>query len=234
MRRARRGMTIIEVMISIAIVVVIASMGFSTVMSAVEMNEALALGDVTSRSARVTLSRLRRELQVAYLTPNRQAQNTYITVFNGEDSNPDRLWFQSLSHQRLYKNTRESDQTELTYWVDRAPREMDPGEVLFHRESERIDQYPDEGGRIHPLAYHVKSFDLRYLDGRTNEWTDEWDTRSGDTPYMLPRAVQIGLVLLSPDPDDPERSVDVPFMTTVILENADPLRPQLGGGEVTQ
>jgi hypothetical protein len=80
-----------------------------------------------------------------------------------------------------------------------------------------VDEKPDEDGQVYPLAYNVRSFNLRYLDPQSNEWSDEWDTRSSETPYRLPRAVEIGLVLVAPDPDDERRSIDVPFMTTVLL-----------------
>ena len=35
---------------------------------------------------------------------------------------------------------------------------------------------------------------------------------------MLPRAVTIGLVLIGTDPEDEERTIDLPFLTTVVLE----------------
>lgn len=236
MRRTRRGMTLMEVMLAMSILVVMSMIGWSSLEGAIELNDALSLRDETQRTARVAMSRMRRELQLAYLSPNRTNNNpnpTFQTVFVGEDGDPDRLWFASLSHQRLYRNARESDQGEISLWVERADRDQGPGDVLYHRETGRIDELPDEGGRIWPLAYHVETFNLRYLDGRTNEWTDSWDSRSADHPYILPRAVQIGLVLLAPDPDDEDRSVEVPFLTTVLLDYADPLTP-FGGNPLNQ
>ena len=71
-----------------------------------------------------------------------------------------------------------------------------------------------------PLAYNVRSFEVKYLSQVDNEWKDEWDTRAADTPYFLPRAVQIGLVLIASSTDDPDETEDVPFLTTVELEYA--------------
>jgi general secretion pathway protein J len=249
MRRARRGLTLMEVMIAIGIVLMITTIGWSAVEDAVELNDVLQMNDATTRQARVSLSRLRRELQLAYLTPNRPGsvdpsnvqsgaidpstpvvlgEPTYQTVFVGENQDPDRIWFASLAHQRLYHNSRECDQTEVTVWGDRAKREQGVGNVLYHRESQRIDGEPDEDGRIWPLAYNIRSFDLRYLDGQTFEWFDTWDTRSADTPYRLPRAVQVGIVFLAPDPDDPKDTIDAPFLTTIPLQYADPVTPKFG------
>jgi type II secretory pathway pseudopilin PulG len=251
-------MTLMEVMIALGIVVVIATIGWASVRDAIALNDALAINDDTTRSARVSMDRLRRELQLAYLTPHRvgdpwglgagnpndplaqafgaaaqqpvvTGEPTYQTLFVGQNDDPDTLWFATLAHQRLYKNSRECDQAEITVWAERARREQGVGHVLFHRESQRIDGKPDEDGRIWPLAYNVRSFNLRYLDNQTFEWFDEWDTRTADTPYRLPRAVQIGLVLLAPDPDDEDRTIEMPFLTTVPLQYAEPVIPKFGG-----
>ena len=160
---------------------------------------------------------------MAYLTPNTMALERYQTVFVGEDHNPDTLYMATLAHQRLYINSRECDQTEVTVWTEDGPSERGDGQVLYHREAPRIDEEPDEQGRVYPMAYNVEEFNLRYLNGTTNEWADDWDSRGADTPYVLPRSVEIGLVLLGPDPADPDRTVEVPFLTSVILQYANPL-----------
>lgn len=246
-------MTMVEVMIAIAIVTFVGVMGWESIETAIALNDVLELHDGTNRQARVSLGRLRRELQLAYLTPNRPGgavangqqaaaaaagtaaaapvvvgEPRYLTVFVAENSDPDRLWFSTLGHQRIYHNARECDQAEVTVWAERAEREQGKGYVLYHRESQRIDGKPDEDGRIWPLAYNVKSLDLRYLDGTQNEWVDAWDTRSADTPYRLPRAVQIAMVLLAPDPEDEEDVVEIPFFTTIPLQYADPVTPKVG------
>ncbi len=225
-RRLRRGMTLFEVMISIGILMILAGVGWSSLEDAIEMGDVLSKGDITTRSARVAFDRMRRELQLAFLTQHKDNLEVYQTVFVGTDGDPDKAWFSTLAHKRLYKNTRECDQAEVSLWVDDAPRDMGPGDILYHRESARIDGLPDEDGRIWPLAYHVETFNLRYLNSATFEWVDDWDSRSADTPYQLPRAVQIGMVLKSEDPDDPKQSIDVPYVTTVELFYADPIAPK--------
>jgi general secretion pathway protein J len=221
MRMRRRGITLVEVMLAIFVLVVMSVMVFETLSNAIEMNTLLEQRDETTRAARVAMSKLKREIQLAYLTPNRNAVNTYRTIFVGLDDTPDTLFMSSLAHQRLYMNSRECDQAEVTIWVEDAPEEFSRGDVIYHRESPRIDEEPDEDGPVLPLAYNVRTFNLRYLDPQLNEWRDEWDSRGVDTPYRLPRAVEIGLVLIGPDPADPDRTVDVPFLTTVLLHYAD-------------
>lgn len=233
-------MTLIEVMVALMVITVMSVVVFQTLANTAEMDELLSDRDETTRAARVALGRIQRELQLAWLTPNRDAALTYQTVFVGEDDSPDTLIFASLSHERLYLNTRESDQTEITIWTEQETGKGKRGFTLYHREAPRIDDKPDEDGVIQPLAKNVRSFDVRYLDSQTNEWVEEWDTRGVDTPYRLPRAVELSLVLIGRDPEDRERSIDVPFLARVrtefspVLFNpsnpASLLAQQFGGG----
>lgn len=217
-RRSRRGMTLLEVAIAIAIVVVMAATVAESLRSSIEFNELLSQRDAVTRQARVALSKIRRDLQLAFLTPHQTVAERYLTVFVGLDQEPDTLFFSTLAHQRIYRDSRECDQAEVTIWAESAPSAEGGGYVLYHRESQRIDEEPDEGGVVNPLAYNVRSFGVRYFDAQKQEWVHEWDTRGADTPYRLPRAVEVALVLFAPDPEDDRDTIDIPFVTTVQLE----------------
>lgn len=224
-------MSLLEVMAALAIIVTMMYMALTSIDNALELRNLLEQRDDTTRAARVAMGTLKRELQLAFLTPHQDAAERYRTLLVGMDDDPDRLYFSSLAHQRLYRDSRESDQTEITVWAE--PSRSSRGYVLYHREAPRIDEEPDEGGIVLPLAHDVRSFELRYLDAQRDEWVEEWDTRGTDTPYRLPRAIQIGLVLIGTDPEDPDRTVDLPFLTTVMLEYAEPYNTapgQQGGG----
>lgn len=231
-RRSRRGMSMLEVMIVIAVLIVISALTFSAISGSIEMGKLLGSRDDTTQGARVAMEKLRRELQLAYLTSQVQAVNSYRTVFVGIDEDPDKLYFATLAHQRLYRDSRECDQTEITIWTEPEP-DGKPGYVLYHREAPRVDEEPDEDGTIFPLAHNVRTFNVRYLDGQTGEWVDEWDSRGTDTPNRLPRAIEIGLVLIGTDPDDPDRTVDLPHITTVLLERGGHLQSGVYSGETT-
>ena len=90
----------------------------------------------------------------------------------------------------------------------------------MHREAPRIDHEPDKGGVIYPLAYGVTQFTTRWLNHKTCEWQDEWDSTDSETSEQLPRAAQIMLAVLGPDPEDPdnEELVERVYVTTVILQ----------------
>ena len=181
----------------------------------------------------MALDRLRRDLRLAYLTSSTSAVNTYRTQFIGKNDDPDQLWFTTLAHHRMYRDSRECDQTEVTYWTENDPT-MDGAKVLMRREAQRIDQEPEKGGLISPLAYHLKAVNFRYINPKTNEWLEDWDTTGVDTPNALPRAVQIALVFFVADPEDPEKIVERPYATTVILHYADKLTTEVSSSEAAE
>jgi type II secretion system protein J len=228
--RAREGFTLLEVIVAISILALVATLTFASLSNALTTRDVLEQEDKANQAARIALQRIRRDLSLAYLTKNTAAVGTYRTLFAGQDDNlADRVWFASLSHQRLYKDAREGDQTEITYWTVDDPEQRD-ALVLLRREAPRIDHEPEKDGTIAPLAYGVKAFDLQYLDSQDAEWRKEWDTAGTETPNRLPRAVRVTLTLLAPDPDDEDRTVERSFVTTVLCAFAPPLQRKRGDG----
>lgn len=230
--RKLRGFTLIEVVISVGILAVIATISFLSISSAVKNQEILETDDATNQAARIAMSTLKRDLSLAWLTPNVTSVNTYRTLFVGQNGDPDRIWFATLAHHRKVRNSREGDQTEITYWLEDDP-DVSGASVLLRREAPRIDHEPEKDGVIYPLSYRVKDFNLRYMNSDTSEWVDEWDSTGADHPNTLPRAIQVSLSLLTPDPDDPEDYVTRTFATTVTLLFGKPLvrDPMAGNGD---
>lgn len=213
----RAGFTLLEVIVALGAMSVIAMLSFSALSGSLAARDALEAEEEHARAVGGALDRISRHLELAFLTSNTSAQETYRTVFVGKDENElDMIWFASLGHQRRYKDSRESDQTEITFWTEDDPH-MDGAYVLLMREGQRVDHEPDQDGVIQPLVHGVARFDLRYLDPVTGGWTDEWDSTGADQPNRLPRAVQIVLVLHAQDPQDERLTVLRPYVRTVGL-----------------
>ncbi len=218
----RRGLTLIEVVVSLAILSVIGAIAFTTLGTTMGVHEAIEKAGGSRRTARTTLGMVTQELQLAFLTKNVTAVNTYKTVFIGKDQDQeDQLWFATLGHKRRYRDSRECDQGEVTLFAEPDP-EQSEHMVLYHRAGPRVDHEPDQDGPIMPLARGVTRFDLRYLDPRTGEWKDNWDTTSTETPNLLPRAVEIVLGLATEDPNKEGDFVTSTYIRTVMLALANP------------
>ena len=213
-RNLHRGLTMIEVVISLGILVFIGAITWQTISGSLMLRDILEYEDSVSRSARVAMDQIKKELRVAFLTSNINAVNTYQTVFIGKDGgDEDQLWFNSMAHRRKYVGAREGDQSELTLWVEKGTRDTE--QVLFHRESGRVDHEPEKGGVVLPMITHVKTFNLRYLDGTINEWQEEWDSTGPDQSNRLPRAVEITLVIEKEHPKTGEEQ-SFTFLNTVV------------------
>ena len=228
-RHLHRGLTLIEVVISLGILVFIGVMTWQTISGSLMLRDILEYEDSVSRSARVAMDQIKKELRVAFLTSNITAVNTYQTVFIGKDGgDEDQLWFNSMAHRRKYVGSREGDQAEVTLWVEKGNRETE--QVLFHRESGRVDHEPEKGGVVLPMITHVKTFNLRYLDGTINEWQEEWDSTGPDQSNRLPRAVEITLIIEKEHPETGEEQ-SFTFLNTVVLETAAPIKRSLLAGD---
>lgn len=215
--RRRAGFTLVEVVVAVSILALIGTVTFITLSNSLKTRDVLEAEDRVNQSARIAMSRIRRDFSLAYLTKNTAAVNSYRTIFVGQDDNTaDVAWFAALSHQRRVRDSRESDQTEITYWTVDDP-DADRALVLLRREAPRIDQEPEKDGSIAPVAYGVRAFDLQYLDHQTAEWKKEWDTTGSETPNRLPRAVRVTLTMIAPDPDDEERTKERSFVSTIPL-----------------
>jgi general secretion pathway protein J len=119
------------------------------------------------------------------------------TTFLGKDSGfGDRVDFTSVSHTRVFRDAKESDQNEISYFLTDAPD--GEGKVLARRMQVRPDDRPEEGGRVEVLLTDVIEFDLEYLDSVNWEWVKDWDAVQGTgTTNRLPAQVKITLTVPS-------------------------------------
>ncbi len=190
MTRAR-GFTLVEVMIAIAIT---ASIGAMTIGALSQVDHAAevarAQGDRYS-AARVALTRIAREVSMAFLSDNfdRNRFRERVTLFKGQE---DEVLFTTMAHQRLYRDAKESDQAVVEYVLAADPDNAGE-EALFRREKPRLDDEPDRGGHKDLVADHVTAFRLQYWNPTRKEWSREWSTQSVDHTDELPSRVKIEL-----------------------------------------
>lgn len=219
MRRRAPGMTLIEVLMAITILSMVMSMVYGAFTQTARNKQVLEEEADQYHTVRIALERMQRELSMAFVSiqtnPSPSLQ-VVRTAFVGKDrGHRDRIDFTSFSHQRLYRDAHESDQNELSYFITRHPDFPDVN-VLARREQARIDDRPQEGGRVEIVLEDVKEFDLEYLDPTTNEWSRTWNsTQPADQPNRLPSQVKIRIVI--PDPRRPSR--DRVFGTRASIAN---------------
>jgi general secretion pathway protein J len=199
-RRIRsRGFTLLEVLISIAILAFITSLLFGAFSSLKRSKDGISRVQDRQREARLAMARITRELQSAYLSahvPLNQALAIQKTIFKGEHGSPaDRVDFTAFANQRLDRNSHVSDQCELSYYGSPNPDGSNTTDLVRRIDTE-MDLDPTKGGKIEVLASDIDLFDLQFLDAQTGQWQESWDTtQTTGQPDRLPLQVRVILVL---------------------------------------
>lgn len=215
-QRRARGLTLIEVMISLAVLsmmMVSVWTSFNGTIRALEISE-----EIQNRYSIVRngLLRIETELSMTYLSFNRPLDETrHFTLLDGRDSfESDSVTFSAFAHLRVRQDANESDQSVIQYFLEQDAE--DGGRThLYRRESRRLTgDLPEDMERFYPayvLIEDVVSFDLKYWNSVDFEWEDEWRTNAVDyQPDRLPERIKIRLGVQ--DGDDV-----VYFSTQVVL-----------------
>jgi len=198
----RRGFTLLEIMLAVAVLSLVGTMIYSG-FAQTALNKARIEQDVDhSRVIHMTLERMARELTMAFVSTHvnpsldlRVVDTAFIGKDNGKD---DRIDFTSFSHRRLYRNARESDQNEISYFVTEHPDDPDVL-VLARREQNRIDEDPRRGGKSQILVENIEEFNVEYFDPLLSDWVQTWNTEDMlAQPNRLPTQVRIRLSVKDP------------------------------------
>jgi len=197
-RSALRGLTLLEVLVSIGILALIGLLIYGAFDGMARSRKGLSSIGERYHQGRLALTRMSRELQSAFLTQHQplvESQRVRETAFIGHDRSPiDRIDFTSFSHRRIRRDSHESDQNELSYFGSRDPKSN--AVDLARRESAFIDMDPTRGGVVNVMVEDVDSFDVSYLDPVTGEWTNTWDTTQAvGQSERLPLQVKLKLTL---------------------------------------
>ena len=192
-----RGFTLVEVLIAVGITAAMAVMTIDSLSEIDHASEVARGQDERYAAARTALSRLSREVEMAFLSDNYDTKRFRdpLTLFVGRE---DELLFTTFAHVRLYRDAKESDQSIVEYRLD-----SDPGhsgeKALFRREKPRLDDEPDRGGRSDLVADRITSFRLQYWDPKRKEWAREWTTRSVEHARELPPRVRFEVEMTMAD-----------------------------------
>lgn len=218
MRRHLQGLTLIEAMLAITILGMIGASVFGAFVQTANNKERIETSLDRHRMVAATLERMQREISMAYVSIHLPVNMSLITTrpaFVGKGRGwKSRLDFASFSHQRLFRDAKESDQNEVGYFIARHPEDRDRT-VLARREQNRVDDDPEKGGKIEILLEDVSGLEFEYLDPTTNMWIKSWDTRQAvGQANRLPKQVKIRIQV--PDPARPSRQIT--FGTRSVLQ----------------
>jgi general secretion pathway protein J len=199
--RARRGFTLLEVLIAIAITGSIGAMVADSFRRASVIRDLTTEQEARFGGARVALTRIAQEVSEAYLSDHydRGKYRERPTVFVGRDRGErDTLLFTTMAHARIVPDAKQSDQAFVEYSLESDPDRPDDF-VLWRREKPHIDENADRGGSRARVLDNVRAFEVTYWDWKRQEWAREWSSTGVDHPNQLPTRVRIQLKVRMPD-----------------------------------
>lgn len=215
MQIGRQGFTLLEVLISVAILAMISVLSWQSMLSMMGSQDIADDRDEMVHALRVTFDKLFTDLSQAFLVgqAHKGVKQASQPAFIGKKEG---LEFASFAGRRYFAAGVGGDQCEIGYTLETS--EEAPGTfTILRRQAELIDDKPEEGGKAYPLLSGVKQVQFEFYDPKTKEWAPEWDSTQISKHDRLPRAVRVSLTM-----EDREKGQAV-GESTWLLEVAIPL-----------
>lgn len=202
MRRARdrqAGLTLIEVMISTAILAAMMMLAWRTVSSTNEARGTFESFEHRNHELRMALGRIVRDFEASYLSRNEDQNSTNPrTLFVARaGSKAPEIRFSTLGHRVLWADANESEQTLISYVV-RPSRDDSSKQDWIRREQRRTSNQPwlDEPAEYDVLVHDLVGAKFEYWNWKNSEWQDTWDTTQTDGQKgWLPSRVRITVTI---------------------------------------
>ena len=205
-RQAESGMTLLEILVSMTIMVSMLVIAWSTFSGGHLLKRQSDTANDRFLEIRVAMGRMVDDMSSAYISANEdQSQQERRTLFIGKDgSDVGELRFTSMAHRVLWADANESEQTLIYYYAE-SDTEDSSKTNLLRRESRRLsnDQWEQEPAEIEVLLRDIEKVGFEFYDWRDKDWREDWDSTSQDGQRgKLPSRVRITVELENSRGDD--------------------------------
>ncbi|RLB14823.1 MAG: hypothetical protein DRG82_12950 [Deltaproteobacteria bacterium] len=196
------GFTLLEVLVSMAILAVVIAAVYEAFISNVSSVKAARQGELVNQTARIILERVSEDLVCAVVEAAGKPDTVKLGLLcedSEEDGHPaDRINFTSFSHLNRPGSGPVTDLCEIGYSLEKNPDGK--GFILYRRDSAPPDGDFLNGGRKLQLARNIGSLNFRFEDSE-GEGVGAWDTLTGENRGALPSLVTVEITVL----DDEEK-----------------------------
>jgi general secretion pathway protein J len=182
-RGSERGFTLVEVLLAVSLVAMMATLVFGSLYVTTSAIEAARANSANEQIVRSTLRVMTDELSVGV---TRSDTGPWMGINGQQDGQPaDSVAFLTMGQFRGAESTKDTELVRIVYTRE--------GDRLLRFVRRNLYGLTDESVEQVELATKVKGFNVRYYDGTSNLWLDEWDGRGRPG---LPKALLIELTLL--------------------------------------
>ena len=185
-RQARQasegGFTLVEVLLAISLVAMMATLVFGSLYVTTSAIDAARANSANEQIVRSTLRVMTDELSVG-VGPT---TGPWMGINGQQDGQPaDSIAFLTMGQFRGAESTKDTELVRIVYTRE--------GDRLLRFSRRNLYGLTDESVEKVELATKVKGFNVRYYDGKSQLWLDEWDSRGKPG---IPKAILIELTLL--------------------------------------
>ncbi|MEM7008555.1 MAG: prepilin-type N-terminal cleavage/methylation domain-containing protein [Thermodesulfobacteriota bacterium] len=201
------GFTLIEVLLAVFIASLVIAVLYASFFQILKAKDKVEQELELYHESRVIFSKITKDLATAFTrgSVNSTGNDSHTDYFVGsQEGNHSTLRFSSLSRSPA-ADAKESDQTEISYFVENAKDADDPQLLaLIRRDDPTIGT--DGGGSEYPISERVVGFTLSYIGpvsfaAQNEELNYEWNSNESSS---LPNAVNVNIVLRGPNNEDVE------------------------------
>ena len=171
------GFTLIEILLAVSLVAMMAALVFGSLFVTTNAIDSARMKSANEQMVRSTLRVMTDELSVGEVRPI----GPWMGINAQQDGQPaDSVAFLTMGQFRGADTDKDSELVRIVYTRE--------GDRLLRFTRRNLYGLTDESVERVELATKVKAFNLRYYDGKSNLWLDEWDGRgrSGRRPCAPP------------------------------------------------
>jgi type II secretory pathway component PulJ len=199
-------MTLLEVMIATAVLVLMMTLAWKTISNTNEARRSTGIYGERNHELRMALGRIVADFEHAYLSKNEDVTATHPrTLLVGKSGSrvPD-IHVSTLGHRVLWADANESEQTIVSYMAHNS-KEVSGQVDLIRSERRRPSNLnpEEEPAEYDILVRDIEKMELQYWNWKNLEWQDTWDTTQADGQRgYLPTRVKITLTVKAADGHD--------------------------------
>jgi type II secretion system protein J len=218
MRKREAGLTLLEVMIAVAVLVIMMTLAWRTIGNTSDTKKKFEKYEQRNHELRMAMSRIVADFEHAYLSRNEDPNATHprtMLIAKSSSKLPE-IKFSTLAHRVLWADANESEQTIISY-VSRSNPDKPNQTDWIRREMRRPSNDPpdDLPAELDVIVHDIVSAKLEFWNWKNLDWQDTWDTTQSDGQKgTLPSRVRITITTK----DDKDNEIKLTSQARILMQ----------------